>query len=1055
MSPKVAVRKASSSATPEEFLSAAYDQLEYRAALGFYTPTEHPSAVSKRDIVEKFGWLKLAADLKADRLFFVNNYPVVLFFKLDTIDENKIRELHIKVWNMSRAPFFFVALPGELRLYSAYQEPIRDLDQWTSEQRWLKRVEEITKIAEELKDFSRSEIETERAFQSVKRHRRADEWLLRNLRLLRKRLEDSGLAAEHTLNLIGRSIFIKYLEDRKVLVDEYFADLTGGRTKSYTDVLENKRDTYTLFRKLRDDFNGNMFPLSATEEQSVNSERLTLLRLFLLGERMDEKQELFFWAYEFDIIPIELISSIYEEFYHAVEDADTLGTHYTPSVLVDFVLSQTFTKQRLESATVLDLACGSGIFLVEAFRRIAHSQMGKRGRRLSPKELFRLLRERIFGIDINGAAVQVAAFSLYLALLDFMEPSDIRRYRLPLLVHEPNTTANHTGFNLFAANSFWLTPTESQTLVSRLKQKRRYAGRALDERIAEWPQFPLGDRKFDLVVGNPPWGDPKFDEESRRAMLWCKAFDLPVGDEELSQCFIWRARSLLAPNGEVGLLVSSGVFFKHNETSRNFRRALLLRNQIKSVYNFAHVRKEFFSSAVSPFAIMFLTPTSNAEDALKNKVAYVAAKQSRMLENLQAIVLDKSDLHQISQRQLLERETLWKTLLWGNLQDVQLVAELETYSPLKEFASDYGRGYEKTGSNKYHTSQLGVDLELETASFTRRIDRRHLQVISPRRLHRLGNLALYHGQRLLIKRGITEDKRRIGDKHAEIEATLDDRSFAFVNSIIGIKCDDLSEENLKAILGILWSTLPLYFHFMTCSTWGFWHSEIHVDEHLRLPICLPKQEKLLKRIVHLVDRLMAADSADLPLLRPTVENEAGLEAELDETVFELYGLDEGQRELVRDFRRVTLDFFYDGLNSGAVKHPSTSELLGYSNAFLDIWQERLKPKGKEFEVRIYAPTGSPLVGISFDLEKLGYAQPIKLFTDDIQWNTLFHRLSKVLPEQLSRRVYLDRMVKVLDGSAMFVVKRAERRFWIKSQARQDAHELLTEVFKSEWQGEMA
>ena len=95
--------------------------------------------------------------------------------------------------------------------------------------------------------------------------------------------------------------------------------------------------------------------------------------------------------------------------------------------------------------------------------------------------------------------------------------------------------------------------------------------------------------------------------------------------------------------------------------------------------------------------------------------------------------------------------------------------------------------------------------------------------------------------------------------------------------------------------------------------------------------------------------------------------------------------------------------------------------------------------------------GRVLVGISFDLKRLGIAKDVEPLTENAEWNKLFRRLAKALPEQRSQRVYLDRVVKVLAGSSMFIVKRAERRLWTKSLARQDAHELLTEVFKAEWQ----
>ena len=138
----------------------------------------------------------------------------------------------------------------------------------------------------------------------------------------------------------------------------------------FPDVLGNKSDTYSLFKKLREDFNGDLFTWYKEESEWITEKDLGTLQNFIAGRSMGAQQDLFFWAYKFDIIPVELISNIYEEFYHENSGGtDDKGTHYTPMPLVEFILSECLTKRRLDNgARILDPACGSGIFLVEAFR---------------------------------------------------------------------------------------------------------------------------------------------------------------------------------------------------------------------------------------------------------------------------------------------------------------------------------------------------------------------------------------------------------------------------------------------------------------------------------------------------------------------------------------------------------------------------------------------------------------------------------------------------------------------------------------------------------------
>ncbi len=1046
-----------------DFLQTAYKELEFETGMGCYQITD---AVSPPGDLAQVSWFEQAHRLGAKAIFFVGDYPTVLFFELDVelnadteAIEEEIRQLHLKVWNTSRVPLFFVALPGELRIYSAYQKPVRYTEEWRSEERWLERVKNITQVAETLQEFSRAEIESGQLFQQrskdFDRENRVDQLLLKNLRLLRKTLEGPNREKrEYVHALIGRSIFIRYLEDREVLVKDYFADINKDEKYSrYTDVLSSKEDTYHLFYQLCEHFNGDLFPLSDEEKKIIQDDDLILLRDFLLGKSMDEQLDLFFWAYRFDIIPMELISNIYEEFYHKHGGKEDKGTHYTPTALVDFVLSECLTEDRLNAgARIFDPACGSGIFLVEAFKRMVHHECREKGVAQLPREvLTKLLTERIVGIDVNKSAVQVAAFSLYLAFLDFLEPSDIRQYKpLPALVYEPGQF--DSGKSLFHADAFYLTPDEQSELQKRL-EKKRYKGRADDKRMSDKPLLPLAHFQFDVIVGNPPWGAAKRDNQL--APKWCKAFGHPVGDKELSQCFMWRVQRLLKPGGEIGLLVSTGVLFKHQKNSKAFRQQWLKQNRIRAVYNFAHVRHVFFGKqkrgAIAPFAAIFFAPTreEEIEETLSNRIFYVSIKQSAFVEKLQAVIIDKTDLRKARQSEFLANDWLWKTYMWGGLSDVELIGELKNcYQSLSDVVSDYSRGYIESGTPKNKsTLGLGVDVELSADLFYRKAELSELWTpIKHRLVHRIVNVQVYKGPRLLVKRGVS----RAGEKFGELKARLAYEPFAFTSSIIGFRLDELSGEEQQILLGIMLSSLAKYYHFLTCSTWGFWHYEIHEEEHLSLPIHFPDNRDLQSRILEAVQQI-TTKSDTLTLFDPNTPGWRAMQQELDNTIFDLYELSEAQRNLVRDLCQVTLEFFYEGTDSQATKPPEIERLEEYRDAFLEIWDERLVLKGKELETSIYAPYHGLLVGMSFELKDLGTAVTPNPIIDNSGWQRWFRRLSKSLRKEYSTQIYIDRVAKVLSESSMFIIKRAERRLWTKSQARQDAQELLTEVFKLEWQ----
>ena len=111
-----------------------------------------------------------------------------------------------------------------------------------------------------------------------------------------------------------------------------------------------------------------------------------------MGDRVKgySVQPSMFNVYDFEIIPVELISNIYESFLGntafsngkmitELSKQKEVKAYYTPPFLVDYVLSQTIQpfieKQEETSCKVLDPSCGSGIFLVESLRRIIDKEI--------------------------------------------------------------------------------------------------------------------------------------------------------------------------------------------------------------------------------------------------------------------------------------------------------------------------------------------------------------------------------------------------------------------------------------------------------------------------------------------------------------------------------------------------------------------------------------------------------------------------------------------------------------------------------------------------------
>ena len=203
-----------------------------------------------------------------------------------------------------------------------------------------------------------------------------------------------------------------------------------------------------------------------------------------------------FQAYDFSYIPIETLSVVYEQFLHASpsEEGSTrgkeAGAYYTPIPVVNFMLAEMEDRHPLSRGTrILDPACGSGAFLVQCYRRLIEREYPPTGDAPGPVKLRELLQEHIFGVDRDPDACSVTELSLILTLLDYCDPPDLednKRIKLPSL----------RDVNIFHANFF----DENSKLHSFLSR-----------------------RKFDWVIGNPPWKklNPKklsLQDQSRLAL---------------------------------------------------------------------------------------------------------------------------------------------------------------------------------------------------------------------------------------------------------------------------------------------------------------------------------------------------------------------------------------------------------------------------------------------------------------------------------------------------------------------------------------------------------
>ena len=240
------------------------------------------------------------------------------------------------------------------------------------------------------------------------------------------------------LSLIGRALFFRFLQDRRVISERNTKTIApkAGSLKECFDTVENAAATCHW---LDDTFNGDFLHLSGDGGLDFfeDAGRKTQETVFgVLGAILGNEQPVgvsgyqlkFDWAdFDFAHIPIGLLSQVYEKFIWTWADREARDTsvYYTPRNIAATLVDEAFDKlPNAYEARVLDPACGAGVFLVLAFRRLYRERWKATGLRPDTKAIRTILGKQLSGFDISDSALKLSALSLYLTAIE-LDPEPI------------------------------------------------------------------------------------------------------------------------------------------------------------------------------------------------------------------------------------------------------------------------------------------------------------------------------------------------------------------------------------------------------------------------------------------------------------------------------------------------------------------------------------------------------------------------------------------------------------------------------------------------------
>ena len=970
----------------------------------------------------------LKNNIKPDAFFCFDNKPLILFFENP---KNK-EKLHKSIWNFNESPIVIILEKGVVEIFNGFK--------FSDGKKFLAKIGGQDK----LDDFNYFNLVTEKTWYEYRNElsykNRVDYKLLSNIQDARDLIiaefsqsVDDKLKTKLTNALLGKMIFIRYLIDKKVKIS-FDGESREWTTDEFCQLLDKPQKVKHFFDQLADTdngFNGDLFRIEDSQYKRIPATKIyPIIKRLLKSEDIKSGQQSLFDLYDFSIIPIEFISNIYELFI-GVEDQAKNGAYYTPLFLVDYILSETIVKQLEETkdtnCKVLDPACGSGIFLVETLRKLIERYLSnnptqKRNTNKFKNAIKKIVKDNIFGIDKDESAIQVAIFSVYLTLLDYLNPPEIENFKFPTLLNE----------NFFCADFF-----DESSNLNRLKEK-----------------------DFSFILGNPPWMRGKNEEKTpfmeyidNRQKRENKKDEptINIGGKEIAQAFFLRSSDFSKAKTKCALIgPSKGILY--NLQSKDFREYFLNNYQIERVFELAPVRQEVFNKsndkAVAPACVLFFN-YANGNNTNKNIIEHITLKPSRFFSMFKIFTINHHDIQTVQQDRLKKYDWLWKVLVYGSYLDFnfikRLYSDLDTIGDIIEnkkmiFRQGIKR---KDGNKKNNVPELVGKPFLNTKQgqlqpFMIIDSNQKWEIECVGYIHKENNrpyVELFQPCSLLITGGISPDFIS--------SAAINHKERIFTSSVRALKIRDTSQiGTLYTFNTILCSSLFSYYALNLCSSVGIEREETQDEEiekmwYFDIPRIISNAKKieehekqkndLKNNVLKEISVKEQCDSIVLPPLKLTAEEETLLDY-ANNVVIPI------------QMRHENYEKQFQPLNLNDII------LTDYANLFIERFKSSFVSIGKKFIVEIWHT--QQIIGMFFKIiSKSDYKQDIILKNKQKDTSGLFQEIIKLGTEKVTDKLFIQKDIRGFGEDFFYVFKPNERRLWHKAVGYLDVYEFLNAILE--------
>lgn len=464
-----------------------------------------------------------------------------------------------------------------------------------------------------------------------------DQYFLDQIRTWRTMLGEDILGNNPEVDVETLNIFVQRVLNRTIFLliceDRCFENYESLKA------ITTYQDLRAMFAAADQKYDSGLFEL-------LEEDRLTVSDPVII----DIFQSLYYPnnSYEFGVIDPYIIGQIYELFLdeslviredghietqEKPEVIDSQGAVNTPKNITDIIIEETLRPlyegkipEEVVQYRIADICCGSGNFLLSAFEYIVNYHIeyylnhdkenaerrgdiyqiaGETNYILSYEKKRSILKDNIFGVDIDPLAVEVSKFSLLLKALEnsSLEEAEAfhQRTHQRILPNLDENIKNGNSLVNMAYAHFDRSVYQNVSLMNKLK-------------MFDW-NAEFGNRKFDAIIGNPPYiRVQNMVHYSREEYDFYKSNHSPYVTAQTDTLdkyylFIEKGLTLLKENGMLGYIVPHKFM---NIKSGAKLRALLTENcNVKKILHFG--THQVFENRSTYTCILVLSKQENEE----------------------------------------------------------------------------------------------------------------------------------------------------------------------------------------------------------------------------------------------------------------------------------------------------------------------------------------------------------------------------------------------------------------------------------------------------------